>query len=405
MLQGKKIIIGITGSIAAFKIPHLIRLLRKQEAEVQVIMTPAALDFVTPLTLSTLSGKPVLIGFFKTDDGLWNSHIELAAWADVMMIAPASANTIGKIAAGLADNLMLAVYLAARCPVFLVPAMDADMYLHPSTQSNLTTLRQYGARIIDPVEGELASGLHGAGRMREPEEIVRILNDHFEKKNSFRKTKVLISAGPTHEPIDPVRYITNHSTGKMGYALAESFADRGADVILVSGPVSLEISHPNIRLIRVNSAAEMKNACSDHFAGADVIVMAAAVSDYRPESFSPEKIKKTEKILEIRLVKNDDILSWMGETAKRGQVLVGFALETTNELLNARKKLKAKKLDMIVLNSLRDQGAGFGHDTNRVTLISRKGDEIEIPLKTKKQISEDIVNFIGNWIHTRNLEE
>lgn len=395
MLKGKKILIGITGSIAAYKIPLLIRLLKKEGAEVKIVMTPCAKDFVTPLTLSTLSQQPVLIEPYDKTDGSWNSHVDWGRWADVFIMAPVSANTLAKMASGIADNLLTTTYLAAKCPVFFAPAMDLDMFHHPTTQKNIDTLLSYGNHLIAPQEGELASGLCGAGRMEEPEEILRIVTDFFLKSNLLSGRKVLISAGPTYELIDPVRFIGNFSSGKMGYALAEDAAARGAQVVLVSGPVDLKHLHPGIRLISVTSAAQMAEACFSEFKSSDIAIMAAAVADYTVADPAPLKIKKSGDKLTIELCKTTDILATLGKQKQAGQFLAGFALETDNEKSNALSKLKNKHLDMIVLNSLNDQGAGFGYDTNKVTIIMADGAVTEVPLKSKKDVAAVILDVIS----------
>ncbi len=395
MLKGKKILIGITGSIAAYKIPLLIRLLKKEGAEVKIVMTPCAKDFVTPLTLSTLSQQPVLIEPYDKTDGSWNSHVDWGRWADVFIMAPVSANTLAKMASGIADNLLTTTYLAAKCTVFFAPAMDLDMFHHPTTQKNIDTLLSYGNHLIAPQEGELASGLCGAGRMEEPEEILRIVTDFFLKRNLLSGKKVLISAGPTYELIDPVRFIGNFSSGKMGYALAEDAAARGAQVALVSGPVGLKPLHPGISLISVTSAEQMAEACFSEFKSSDITIMAAAVADYTVTDPAPVKIKKSGDKLTIELSKTTDILATLGKQKRAGQILAGFALETDNEKSNALSKLKNKNLDMIVLNSLNDQGAGFGHDTNKVTIITSDGAEAEVPLKSKKDVATVILDVIS----------
>lgn len=395
MLKGKKILIGITGSIAAYKIPLLIRLLKKEGAEVKIVMTPCAKDFVTPLTLSTLSQQPVLIEPYDKTDGSWNSHVDWGRWADVFIMAPVSANTLAKMASGIADNLLTTTYLAAKCTVFFAPAMDLDMFHHPTTQKNIDTLLSYGNHLIAPQEGELASGLCGAGRMEEPEEILRIVTDFFLKRNLLSGKKVLISAGPTYELIDPVRFIGNFSSGKMGYALAEDAAARGAQVALVSGPVGLKPLHPGISLISVTSAEQMAEACFSEFKSSDITIMAAAVADYTVTDPAPVKIKKSGDKLTIELSKTTDILATLGKQKRAGQFLAGFALETDNEKSNALSKLKNKNLDMIVLNSLNDQGAGFGHDTNKVTIITSDGAEAEVPLKSKKDVATVILDVIS----------
>jgi phosphopantothenoylcysteine decarboxylase / phosphopantothenate---cysteine ligase len=399
VLTGKKILIGITGSIAAYKIPFLIRLLIKEGAEVKVIMTETAKDFVTPLTLSTLTGQPVLSGFFEKTDGSWHSHVELGNWADIYLLAPVSANTMGKLANGIADNLLTATYLAARCPLFFAPAMDVDMFNHPSTTQNISKLQSYSSILIEPDEGELASGLYGAGRMQEPEKIVEILKAWFKKKKDFTGVKVLVTAGPTFESIDPVRYIGNFSSGQMGYAIAEEFAEKGADVNLISGPVSQTVSNPKIKITHIRSAAEMLDACMNDFPSSQITVMAAAVADYTPIIKSAQKIKKESDKLSLQLKKTTDILLELGKTKKKNQFLVGFALETENEWVNARKKLKNKNLDLIVVNSLQDSGAGFGYSTNKVTMIDHFGNTESFGLKPKTQVAADIANKIKSLFH------
>ena len=394
MLKGKKIVIGITASIAAYKIPLLVRMLVKVGAEVQIILTPKAKDFVTPLTLSTLSGKPVLSEMYDKQDGQWNSHVDLGLWADLILIAPASANTMGKMTHGIADNLLLTTYLSARSQVLIAPAMDLDMYQHPSTKNNIENLRSYGHQIIEPTEGELASGLCGAGRMEEPEVIFGIIQDYFKKKTKLSGKKVLVSAGPTYEAIDPVRYIGNHSSGKMGFALADELAERGADVILVSGPVNISSKHKWIKRVDVTTAAEMYTACLQAFQNSDIGIMAAAIADYTPANFSEQKIKKKETTPEILLEPTKDILKEMGEQKQENQLLIGFALETNNEIPNALSKLHKKNLDLIVLNSLQDSGAGFQHATNQVSLIDRQEHIQAFELKDKSDVAKDIVNRI-----------
>jgi len=390
MLAGKKILLGISGSIAAYKAPLIVRLLVKAGAEVKVVMTPASADFVTPLTLSTVSKNSVLSGLFESS--AWANHVALGRWADLMVIAPLSCNTLAKMANGLCDNLLMAVYLSATCPVALAPAMDEDMWLHPSTKQNLETVRSWGNLVMDVGFGELASGLTGPGRMAEPEEIVLFIEQYFSKKADLKGKKVLVTAGPTYEAIDPVRFIGNHSSGKMGYALAEELAGRGADVTLVSGPVDLKANHPSIKLVRVTSALEMFEACKR--TEYQVAVMAAAVADYAPVQAAPQKIKKAESQLVLELKKTTDILAYLGKEKKEGQVLVGFALETENEASNAEQKLKKKNADIIVLNSLRDAGAGFGHDTNKVTLFFKDGTQRALELESKATIAKHIVDAL-----------
>lgn len=392
-LKGKKIVIGITGSIAAYKIPLLVRLLKKEGAEVQIIMTPTAHDFVTPLTLSTLSENPVLTEPFDSLTGAWNSHVELGRWADLMLFAPVSASTMGKMVNAIADNFLVTTYIAAKCPVYFAPAMDLDMFKHPANQANIKKLQEYGNVLIAPQEGELASGLCGAGRMEEPEVMLRILKDGLKKKEILSDKKVVVTAGPTYERIDPVRFIGNFSSGKMGFALAEAFADLGADVTLISGPSALKTNHSNIQRLDVESAAEMLEAVKIHFDNADFLIMSAAVADYKPATVQNQKIKKQQKEWALELTKTQDILAEISNFKKEHQKLIGFALETNDEQANAIKKLKTKKLDMIILNSLRDKGAGFATDTNKVTLITAK-DEIKLPLKNKSEVAQDIADYI-----------
>jgi phosphopantothenoylcysteine decarboxylase/phosphopantothenate--cysteine ligase len=394
VLEGKKILIGITGSIAAYKIPFLVRLLKREGAEVKVILTEAAKDFVTPLTLSTLTGHPVFSDFYEQNDGTWHSHIDLGNWADVFLIAPVSANTMGKMANGIADNLLTATYLAAKCPVYFAPAMDVDMFHHPSTSANIKKLQAFGNILIEPDEGELASGLYGAGRMQEPEKIAEILDSFFKKKKEFDKVRFLITAGPTQEFIDPVRFIGNHSSGQMGYALAEEFAKRGAEVTLISGPVNLTLNNPKIRLIKITSAEEMQRNCVKEFPNSQITIMAAAVADYIPVKKENKKIKKDEEELSINLKKSVDILDGLGKVKKKHQILVGFALETHDELSNAAKKLKNKNLDLVVLNSLQDKGAGFGFKTNKVTMLDKNGQVDSYDLKLKTLVASDIADKI-----------
>ncbi|NOX48122.1 MAG: bifunctional phosphopantothenoylcysteine decarboxylase/phosphopantothenate--cysteine ligase CoaBC [Chlorobi bacterium] len=394
MLEGKKVLIGVTGSIAAYKVPFLVRLLKKEGAEVKVLVSEAAKDFVTPLTLSTLSGNPVLSGFFDESTGKWESHVDLGNWADVYLIAPVTATTLGKLANGIADNLLIAVYLAAKCPVFFAPAMDLDMFHHPSTANNIKKLTAIGNKLIEPREGELASGLIGAGRMEEPEAIVERLSVFFDKKKDFANRKVLITAGPTYEAIDPVRFIGNHSSGKMGFAIAEELAERGARVILVAGPVSIGTFHENIKRIDVKSAEEMYNACMSCHSDVDIAILTAAVADYSPKNVAREKIKKKSNSLSIDLKPTKDILAELGRRKTNEQFLVGFALETENELANAKKKLKNKNLDFIVLNSLKEKGAGFGHDTNKITIIDKQLKVTPFELKSKQAVAIDIADRI-----------
>ena len=394
MLKDKKILIAVTGSIAAYKIASLVRLLIKAKAEVQVIMTESAKEFITPLTLSTLSKKPVYFSFYKSENGEWNNHVELGLWADYMLIAPASANTIAKMSTGICDSLLMATYLSAKCPVAFAPAMDLDMYQHPSTQENIEKLIAFGNEFIAPGTGELASGLSGEGRMAEPEELLAFLENKFNPINFYSQKNILVTAGPTHEAIDPVRFIGNASSGKMGYALAEAFAEKGANVTLISGPTNLKINHPNIKKIAITSASEMFEAVKVNFANSDITVMAAAVADYSPTHQATEKIKKTTDNLQIALSKTIDILQYVGEQKKADQLTIGFALETTNELVNAQNKLKSKNADLIILNSLNDEGAGFNVDSNKITMIDKNGQIEAFELKSKNKVAQDILQKI-----------
>ncbi len=397
MLKGKKILLGITGSIAAYKAILLVRLFVKAGAEVKVVMTPAARDFVSPLTLSTLSKNPVVIDLFEGHS--WSNHVMLGRWADLMLIAPASVNTIAKMAQGSCDNLLLAAYLSATCPVCIAPAMDEDMWKHPATQRNLETLKGFGHLVIPVAEGELASGLTGPGRMAEPDAILAFMESHFFSSRELEGKRALVTAGPTYEPIDPVRFIGNHSSGKMGIALAHELQCRGADVDLVLGPgVSVPVA-AGIRVVRVNTAAEMLQACLERFPGTELTIMAAAVADYTPQDPAAEKVKKTGDHLSIELRKTTDILRELGQQKKAGQVLVGFALETQNERDYALSKLEQKNADLIVLNSLRDAGAGFGTDTNKVTLFGKNGFERAYETRTKQQVARDIVDTLVNLFY------
>lgn len=391
-LHGKHIVLGITGSIAAYKAAVLTRLLIKKGAEVHIVITPAGKAFITPVTLSALSGKPVISEFFASTDGTWHSHVDLGLWADAMIVAPATASTIGKMANGIADNMLVTTYLSMKAPVFVAPAMDLDMYRHPVTQRNLQLLKSDNVHIIEPTVGELASHLEGKGRMEEPENIVAILEKFFTQRNTLIGKKILITAGPTYERIDPVRFIGNFSTGKMGYAIAEECAARGAEVTLISGPTALSVTHPGIRLIKVESANEMYEAAIDIFPRMDAAILSAAVADYRPEHTADEKMKRTEgKNISITLIPNPDIAAALGKMKKPGQLLIGFALETTDEEENAHKKLEKKNMDYIILNSLKDEGAGFGYDTNKITILSRNGEKKTFGLKTKKEVANDII--------------
>jgi len=397
MLNGKKIVVGITGSIAAYKAAYLCRLLIKKGAEVQVVITPSGKEFITPVTLSALTQKPVLSEFFTANDGTWHSHVDLGLWADLMLIAPATASSIGKMANGIADNLLITTYLSMKAPVFVAPAMDLDMYAHPSTQANLEKLRSYGNQIIEPAEGELASGLEGKGRMEEPEKIVASVETFLSRQNQLSQKKILITAGPTYEKLDPVRYISNYSSGKMGFALAEACAGRGAEVFLISGPVHLTINHPNIRRIDVHSADDMLAEALRIFPQTDAGILCAAVADYKPADFSEEKLKRTGDALNINLIPNPDIAANLGEIKKANQILAGFALETENEVQNAFGKLQRKRLDFIVLNSLRDPGAGFQTDTNKISILTAKGEKIDYPLKSKREVAEDIIDVLSRY--------
>lgn len=399
MLKGKHIILGITGSIAAYKAAYIIRGLVKKGAEVQVVITPSGKEFITPLTLATLSSHPVISEFFSNRDGTWNSHVDLGLWADAMLIAPATASTIGKMANGIADNMLVTTYLSCKAPVFVAPAMDLDMFAHPTTQQNLDHLRSFGNRIIEPASGELASHLVGKGRMEEPDKIIEVLEEFFSEQQELKGKKIVITAGPTYEKIDPVRFIGNYSSGKMGYALAEACANRGAEVILVSGPVSLSTHHPAIKRIDVESADEMYEATVHAFQEANAAILCAAVADYRPENKAEQKIKreKDEELL-LRLVANKDIAAALGSMKKDGQVLVGFALETQNGVQHATGKLERKNLDFIVLNSLSDAGAGFRCDTNKVSILERNGLITEYALKSKTEVAGDIVNKLVDYL-------
>jgi phosphopantothenoylcysteine decarboxylase/phosphopantothenate--cysteine ligase len=391
-MVGKKIILAVTGSIAAYKAALLVRLLVKSGAEVQVLMTKAATEFITPLTLSTLSKKPVLTDIFSENG--WNNHVELGLWADALVIAPATANSLAKLALGLCDNIVSAVYLSARCPVFLAPAMDLDMWKHPATQENVKRLQSCNHHFLPVGFGELASGLVGEGRMAEPEEIAAYLERFFQRKQDFFEKKVLITAGPTYEAIDPVRFIGNRSSGKMGIAIAEAFADRGAQVRLVLGPTKLKPTHRNIETTHVESAQQMYEAATQYFEQSEIAILAAAVSDYRPQNVAQQKIKKTGDDLTIALEKTPDIAASLGKMKRPGQIIVGFALETNDELKNAGEKLVKKNFDFIVLNSLRDAGAGFNVDTNKITILHQNNKRKDFELKSKAAVAEDIVNEV-----------
>lgn len=395
MINGKNIILGITGGIAAYKCTMLVRELVKRGANVKVVMTPLAKQFITPLTMATLSQNPILVDFFDPENGAWNSHVSLGLWADAYVIAPATANTIGKMANGVADNLLLTTYLSAKCPVFVAPAMDLDMYAHPAVQKNLKTLQSFGNHIIEPASGFLASGLEGKGRMEEPENIVRHIERFFSLNQDLKGRKVLITAGPTYEKIDPVRFIGNYSSGKMGFALAEECAERGAEVSLVSGPVHLQAKNPKIKRINVESAEEMYNAAVEIASEADIQILCAAVADYTPAVRAEEKIKreKTGDLL-LELKPTRDIAASLGKQKKANQVMIGFALETTNEEGNAKEKCARKNFDFIVLNSLNDANAGFQYDTNKITIIDKNGEKSPYELKDKKTVASDIINYL-----------
>jgi phosphopantothenoylcysteine decarboxylase/phosphopantothenate--cysteine ligase len=397
VLSGKKILLGISGGIAAYKTASLVRLFIKAGAHVKVVMTPASKDFITPLTLSTLSKNPVHSSFYHEEDenAVWNNHVELGLWADLFIIAPATANTLSKMVSGNSDNLLIATYLSAKCPVYIAPAMDLDMYIHPSTKHSFAQLQSFGNIIIPAESGELASGLSGEGRMAEPENIVAFIEQDIEGKLPLRGKKILVTAGPTYEPIDPVRFIGNHSSGKMGYDIALAAAHEGAEVVLISGPTHLKISHERIKLVPVTSSLDMYTACHEYFNTVDVAIAAAAVADYRPKEIAAQKIKKSESTLVLELEKTKDILASLGEI-KKHQFLVGFALETENEIENAKGKIRKKNLDLIVLNSLNDEGAGFGKPTNKVTFIDRDFNEEPMDLKTKEEVAQDIINKIKN---------
>lgn len=395
MLKGKHIILGISGGIAAYKSVTLLRLLIKAGAEVQVVITPSGKEFITPVTLSALSGKPVVSEFFTANTGEWHSHVDLGLWADAMVIAPATASSIAKMANGVADNMLITTYLSAKAPVFIAPAMDLDMMAHPSTIRNIELLKSYGNHIIEPAEGELASHLIGKGRMEEPEAIVEYLYKFFASSQDLKGKKVLVTAGPTYEKIDPVRFIGNYSSGKMGYAIAEEATRRGAEVTIVSGPVSITTSTPNINVIKVESAREMYDQCVNIYPNCDLGIMCAAVADYAPAEYVDSKIKREkEEIPVIKLIKNPDIAAALGAMKAPSQKLVGFALETNNEESNALDKLHRKNLDMIVLNSLQDSGACFGTDTNKITTYFSNGEKLEFPLKSKVEVAKDIIDSI-----------
>jgi len=395
MLKGKHILLGITGSIAAYKAALLVRSLVKEGAEVKVIMTEMAKQFITPLTMATLSKNPILVEFYNPENGDWNSHVSLGIWSDLYIIAPASANTIAKMATGVADNLLLTTYLSARCPVMVAPAMDLDMYLHPATQNNLETLSKRGVRIIEPASGELASGLEGKGRMEEPAKIMQHIMEALSMCSSLSSKKILITAGPTREAIDPVRYISNHSSGKMGYSIAEECARRGAGVTLISGPTSLNISFPTIERLNVVSAEEMYHqTIAAYEKGVDAVILCAAVADFTPLNPADNKIKRERENYILELSPTKDISAELGKMSRKGTIHIGFALETDNEVSNAQKKLKKKNLDAIILNSLQHKGAGFGTDTNKICIIGKDGSMIDYDLKPKSEVASDIVDYL-----------
>jgi phosphopantothenoylcysteine decarboxylase / phosphopantothenate---cysteine ligase len=401
MLKGKHILIGVTGGIAAYKTATIIRLLVKEGAEVKVLMTNHAKEFITPLTLSTLSKNPVLTEFYNTENGDWNSHVDLGLWADFYLIAPATANSIAKMATGIADNLLLTTYLSARCHIMIAPSMDMDMLKHPATIINIETLKAFGNTILEPSSGELASGLTGKGRMAEPEEIVKEINDFFTKKKSIKPLKgkrILINAGPTREPIDPVRFISNYSTGKMGIALANAAADYGANVELVLGPVDVKTINDSVKITDVTTAASMAAECLSRFPHCDIAILSAAVADFTPEQVKGEKIKKDGKTMVLKLKSTADIAEILGKSKKPSQILAGFALETNNEIVNAKKKLLRKNMDLIVLNSLNDNGAGFGYGTNKITIIDKYNNIDKFELKSKEDAAKDILNKIVSMI-------
>lgn len=398
MLEGKNIVLGICGSIAAYKSATLVRLLVKAGANVQVVMTPDATNFITPLTLSTLSKNPVYHEYFEPETGQWNNHVELGLWADLIIIAPASANTMAKMAGGLCDNLLTAVYLSAKCPVYFAPAMDLDMWKHDTTTHNVSTLQGFGNILIPPGNGELASGLQGEGRMAEPEEIVAFVSADIKKKLPLVNKKALVTAGPTYEAIDPVRFIGNHSSGKMGFAIADTLAALGADVTLVTGPSSQKSKQHSVKRVDVTSAAEMLEKCKQYFTTTDICVMSAAVADYTPVNIAQQKIKKQDAVLSIDLKKTTDILKELGSIKRDNQLLVGFALETNDEEANAIEKLKKKNLDFIVFNSLNDDGAGFKGDTNKITLIDKQLQKTVFGLKSKDEVARDICQKITELV-------
>ncbi len=399
-MRGKCILLGITGGIAAYKIAFLIRLLKKNGAEVKCIMTPASCDFISPLVVSTLSGNPVGIEFWNKSDGTWNNHVEYGLWADLFVIAPLTANTLSKMATGGCDNLLLATYLSMKGKTLVAPAMDLDMYAHPTTHRNLAQLEKDGVQIIPAESGELASGLEGEGRMAEPETIFEWIEKAFGQMQTkeFDGKRILITAGPTYEAIDPVRFIGNHSSGKMGFALAEELLKKGAQVTLISGPTQLEMSHPQLQLVKITDAKQLLDEVQKEWPKSDIGIFSAAVADYRPKEVAKEKIKKSSDVMNIELVKNPDVLKWAGENKSKNQVLVGFALETENVKENATKKLDAKQLDMIVMNTLKDIGAGFGVDTNKISILDKRNNFESFELKSKNEVATDILTYLKNYI-------
>lgn len=396
-MQGKHIVLGITGSIAAYKAAYLVRGFIKKGAEVKIIMTENAKQFITPLTMATLSQNPIAVEFFDPTNGEWHSHVKLGLWADVFLVAPATANTLGKMANGIADNLLTTTFLSAKCPTVVVPAMDVDMYSHPAMRNNLNALRNMGVSILEPETGDLASGLLGKGRMPEPETILEYMESFFNKEQSMSKKKVLITAGPTYEKIDPVRFIGNYSSGKMGYALADECAKQGAEVCLISGPVSIKPTQNNIKVISVESANEMYTVAIEQFKQADIAILCAAVADFTPENKADNKIKRGKDGLTLNLIPTQDIAAELGKSKKSNQILVGFALETNNETAHAIDKLQRKNLDFIVLNSLNDEKSCFGYDTNKVCIIDKEGGINNFPLKNKQEVAKDIINKITTW--------
>ena len=391
-LKGKNILLGVTGGIAAYKAAILVRLLVKEGAQVRVVMTKLAKEFITPLTLATLSKNPILVEFFDPENGQWNSHVDIGLWADLYVIAPATANSMGKMAHGVADNLLITTYLSSRCPVMLAPTMDLDMYQHPANLKNIEILKSYGNIIVEPESGELASGLVGKGRMAEPEVITERIIEFFSSKKKLKSKKILVTAGPTYEPIDPVRFIGNYSSGKMGYAIAEELADQGAEVVLISGPTHLNISNSLIQKIEIQTAQEMYDAAIKYFPDCDAAIMSAAVADFKPANQYKEKVKRGKDNMQIDLEPNKDIAAELGKIKKSNQLIVGFALETNDELENAKKKIQNKNLDFVVLNSLKEKGAGFGVDTNKINIIDKSGKITKFDLKQKKEVAIDIVN-------------